>query len=285
MKLKYVLVMLAIGAGSVNVSLAQYDPDYIADKDSTNEEETAAAKAPGGGSNFFSGFSSGYSGSAPKVTAQSYKLGFSLGKDGANYWELNLFNSVPTVSPSATDTVEYVSNDLRKQFGGLANFSLSKTAYFGYGGDRSVRDVKGFQTDFRFGVKLVDTQNRKAGTDFLIPVFQSTFDVRYLIPLINARKATDERSRVDIKKSMVGNLSFRVSGSYMSIINTTTYDLYYATKQGILPNPNLLVVTPEMRFYVTNQIDFGVGYSYNNYDFLSNAVFFSISYGTPKSSN
>ena len=31
--------------------------------------------------------------------------------------------------------------------------------------------------------------------------------------------------------------------------------------------------------------DFGVGYSYNNYDFLSNAVFFSISYGTPKSSN
>jgi hypothetical protein len=229
-------------------------------------------------SNFFGGFSSGYAGTAPKISTETYHLGFSLGKGGSNYWDLYLFNSVPTVAP--VDTVEYVSNDLTRQFAGLFNFSLSKTAYFAYGKDPSVRDVKGLQTDFRFGVKVINTPVRRAGQELLIPVFQSTFDIRYLIPLMEARGATESKKERDIKTDMVGNLAFRVSGSYLYVMNTTQYDLYYTDKKGILPDPRILMITPEMRFYVTNQIDFGVGYAYNTDKVISNNLFFSINYGT-----
>ena len=242
------------------------------DKDSTSEKEQ----------HFFGGIASGYSGTSPKITSETYHLGFSLGKDGGNYWDLYLFNSLPTVAPQTIDTTEYVTNDIRRQLGGLANFSISKVGYFAYGGDRSIRDLKGLQLDFRTGVKLVDIPLRRQGSDFLIPIFQSTFDIRYLIPLIPPRKATDGNGKVDIRKSMVGNLSFRLSGAYMTVLNTTNYDLYYATKKGIIPNPNLLVLTPEMSFFVTNQLYVSVGYSYNSYEFLTNAVFFSLSYGKPK---
>ena len=248
--------------------------------DSSSSESPSPDKAQ----RFFGGFASGYSGTSPKITAETYHLGFALGKEGGNYWDLYLCNSVPTIPPNNGDTVEYVSNDIRRQLGGLANFSLSKVGYFGYGGDRSIRDIKGFQTDFRFGVKMVDVPIRRSGTDFLIPIFQSTFDFRYLIPLVPPRKATDGNSKFDVRKNMVGNLSFRVSGSYMTVMNTTNYNLYYASKKGVIPNPNLLVVTPEMSFYVTNQLYFSVGYSYNNYNFIENAIFFQVSYGKPKGS-
>jgi hypothetical protein len=248
------------------------------------QSDTTDANNLGASHNFFSGFSSGYSGTSPKVTAKSYHLGFTLGNDGGNYWDLYLFNSVPTVAPADGDTIEYMSNDLRRQIGGIANFALSKTAFFGNGSDKTLKDIKGFQTDFRVGVKLVDTPIRRAGRDFLIPVFQSTFDIRYLIPLIPPRKLAEGKTKVDVRKSMVGNLSFRISGAYESVLNTSTYNLMYASRKGILPNPNFLVLTPEMSLYVTNQFYFGVGYAYNNVKFISNNFFFSINYGRQKSS-
>lgn len=255
-----------------NATVAQSQVPSV--PDSTAKAEVDAPKKK---SNFFGGFSSGYAGTAPKISTETYHLGFSLGKGGSNYWDLYVFNSVPTVAP--VDTVEYVGNDLRRQFAGILNFSVSKTAYFGNGKNPSVRDVKGFQTDIRFGMKLINTPVRRAGQEFLIPVFQSTFDLRYLIPLVKARTATEKKKAIDIRNEMVGNLAFRVSGSYLSVLNTTQYDLYYTTKKGILPNPNLFIVTPELRFYVTNQIDFGVGYAYNNEKVIADNLFFSFSYG------
>ncbi|MFT4600981.1 MAG: hypothetical protein ACI857_001158 [Arenicella sp.] len=267
---------LAFLFGNSNLQ-AQEEESNIAIADSTNQVITEGEPKKKG-SNFFGGFKSGYAGTAPKISTETYHLGFNLGKGGGNYWDLYVLNTVPTVSP--VDTVEYVGNDLRRQFAGILNFSLSKTAYFGYGKDASVRDVKGFQTDFRFGMKLINTPVRRAGEEFLIPVFQTTFDVRYLIPLLEARSATETKSEVDIRKEMVGNLAFRISGSYLSVMNTTSYNLYYTTKKGILPNPNLFIITPEVRFYVTNQVDFAVGYAYNNQQVLDDNLFFSISYGS-----
>lgn len=251
---------------------AQTTKDTIVPTSSNDKEPPAAF------SQFSLGAGVGSGSSTPKVTLNSYRFSALIGK---GYWDFYLFNSVPTVATTDADSERYVRNDLVKQLGGLLNLSVSKVGYFAYGGDPSVRDIKGAQIDFRIGGKAIDTPNRRKGTTFLIPIIQSTVDLRYLIPLINNkdRKKKGENTSANLKENMVGNLSFRFLGSFMQVLNQEVYDTYYTSRRGVPASPSIFTGTVEMFFYITDQIYINAGYSFTSQPLIKPIPFLSVSYG------
>jgi len=223
-------------------------------------------------------------GFTPKATVKTYKLSAAIGQ---GYWDFYLFNSLPAIPPVEGDSVTtqenrraYVRNDLVRQLGGLMNISLSKVGFFGYGGDEEVREIKGAQIDFRMGAKAVDAFNRRKGESFLIPIFQSTLDLRYLIPLVMYTKSSKKGdNKVNLKDRMVGNLSFRACGAFMQVLSSDVYDHTFISKKGVPASPTIWTGTFETFFYISDQIYINVGFAMTNQSQIPNTPFFSIAYG------
>ena len=226
-----------------------------------------------------SGFDGGIT---PKATVKTFKYSALIGK---GYWDFYFFNSLPTIAPAEGDSVEnaearrtYVRNDLVKQVGGLLNVSLSKVGYFAYGGEEEAKEVQGAQVDFRIGAKAVDVFNRRKDESLLIPILQSTFELRYLIPLIPPDKQKNETLKISDRK--VGGLHFRVLGAFMQVLNTEIYEKTFITKRGVPASPTVFAGTFETFFFISNKVYINVGYTFTNQEQIPNTPFFSISYGS-----
>ncbi len=219
--------------------------------------------------------SASFTGASPSLTLKTYKLKGLVGKGS---WDLYLFNTVPAITSKRQDSLEVLASDILNQLGGLFNFAMSKRGYFGSGHNLETRDIKGGQVDFRFGGKLLDSRNRELNSKFTIPIFQSTIDFRYLIPLVSHDVTTNQDEKFDLKNFIQGNLSFRVYGSFMQIFNTKVYDEYYQTKRGVMPTHSLFSVSGEVNLFITNQFYISAGYTVSNQTTLPRRSFFSISY-------
>ena len=230
------------------------------------------------GSSVLDQASLGYAGTSPNVTLKTYKLSALIGKSN---WDLYVYNSVSAFTVAAQDSATALGHDILNQLGGLLNVSLSKMGYFANGRDKSIRDVKGGQIDFRLGGKMLDAYNRNAFeggiVKSMVPLLQSTVDVRYLIPLVNPMERG--KQNFNVKQSMLGNLSFRVYGSFMQVLNGEIFDRYYTTKRGLPPKHSFFTGNVEVNLFITDQFYISAGYSMSNQqEALPNRSFFSISY-------
>lgn len=264
-------IYLALIMGLLSFTMNAQTADTIVPTSSNDKE------APAAFSQFSLGAGVGSGSSTPKVTLNSYRFSALIGK---GYWDFYLFNSVPTLATTEADSERYVRNDLVKQLGGLLNLSVSKVGYFAYGGDPSVKEIKGAQIDFRLGGKAIDVANRRKGNTFLIPILQSTVDLRYLIPLIDNKDRKNKGERTtNLREKMVGNLSFRFLGSFMQVLNQEVYGKYYTSRKGVPASPSIFTGTIEMFFYITDQIYINAGYSFTNQPLIKPIPFLSVSYG------
>ena len=218
--------------------------------------------------------SASFTGTSPQVTLKTYKLKALIGR---GFWDLYLFNTLPTLSIAKEDSLQALSDDLLNQLGGLLNVSLSRVAHFGYGGNEVNRDIKGGVMDVRTGVKMLDSRTReKDAKDFVVPVFQSTFDLRYLIPLVKPENSKSDQA--DIRNFSIGNLSFRVYGTFMQVLNTKVYDQYFTSERGVPPRHSLFTGSAEVNLFISNQIFLSAGYTLSNQETMLNRSFFSVSY-------
>ena len=226
-------------------------------------------------SELFDQASVSFSDISPMVTLKSFKFSALIGK---GEWDMYIYNTVPGLSLSVEDTAKALSTGILSQIGGLLNMSLSKVGYFGNGGDKLNREVKGGQIDFRVGGKVLDALDRTKGegADFLVPILQSSLDVRYLIPLVSP-----DHNREDgefISNIMQGNLSVRVYGTAMQILRSPIYDRFFINERGILPKHTVFTGNVELNLFVTNEFYLSLGYSISNEPMLPARTFFSISY-------
>lgn len=242
-------------------------------------------------------FSSGYAGAgaAPKVNLKTYQFTALVGKSSLDFY---LYNSVPSVVPtlqkdSNLQTPEerknnpsrrYLSNDVLQQVGGVLNLSLGKK--FNFSKDSLLRDVKGGKLDIHFGGKLLEAP-MEDGSKFF-PSALAYFDYTYLIPLMN----NTGQKKFD-KESMVGNLSFKISGAaqkfftnsgktdaYSSFFRSFDLDDVTGTTIVSVPKPILFSGNIEGFFYITNQIAISGGYFYSSDPLIHSYPYFSISYGS-----
>lgn len=218
--------------------------------------------------------SASFTGTSPQVTLKTYKLKALIGR---GYWDLYLFNTLPTFSIAREDSLQALSDDLLNQLGGLLNVSLSRVGHFAYGGNEANKDIKGGAMDIRTGVKMLDSRTReKNSKDFVVPVFQSTFDLRYLIPLVKPENSNSDQN--DLRNFSIGNLSFRVYGTFMQIMNTKVYDQFFTSERGIPPRHSLFTGSGEVNLFISNQIFITAGFSVSNQETMPSRTFFSISY-------
>ena len=230
-------------------------------------------------SNVLDQASLGYAGTSPNLTLKTYKLSALIGK---SQWDLYMYNSVSAYTIAAEDSSVALGNDILNQLGGLFNISLSKMGYFANGTDPGLRDIKGGQLDFRIGGKVLDAYNRNlndgASLSSMVPLLQSTLDVRFLVPLVNPgdRKNTPN---FDLRDKMLGNLSIRVYGTAMQVLRQDVFNRYYTDVFGNAPSTTVLTGNIEMNLFITNQFYISAGYSLSNQKGqLANRSFFSISY-------
>lgn len=263
-----------------------------------------------GGADFFNQASIGMNGSNTSVTLKTIKLSAMIGNsEHSTPWDLYLFNSVNAFSIQDSDRIDAVGKDLLNQIGGVFNIALAKTGYFAYEGKPDLKGVKGGVCEFRIGARAVDIQNRVDDKKFLVPLIQSTADVRYLIPLVDNQDRHNRKS--DIKSRMKGNLSFRTYVGYIHVFenqpsvtevseyyskNGTLDGLggpYYRTfrvmgglKDGYAPPTDIMTFNFEANLFITNAFYISFGYT-STYDVKSlgyqsrvpgSKTFFSISY-------
>lgn len=243
------------------------------------DADTIPEKKPAAFSQFSLGTGLGSASGTPKVTLNSYRFSALIGN---GFWDFYLFNSVPTIGTAEGDSEQYLRGDLVRQLGGLLNLSMSKVGYFGYGGDPEVREVKGAQIDFRMGMKAIDVANRRKGNSFLIPILQTSLDLRYLIPLILHDQNYRSGQKINLKDKMVGNLSFRFLGTLMQVLDQSIYGTYYTSRKGVPSSPTIFTGTTEMYFYISDQIYINAGYTFTNQKLIAPVPFLSISYGAKK---
>ena len=230
-----------------------------------------------GGQQVLDQASVGFAGSSPNITLKTYKLSALIGK---GTWDLYLYNSVPAYSIDRSDSITNLGGDILNQLGGLMNVSLSKTGYFANGENKTYKDIKGGQIDFRMGGKLLDSQNRLGADkyEFMVPVLQSTIDVRYLIPLVNPLERK-KNLNTDLRKGLMGNLSFRVYGGVMQVLNKKVYNRMFEDERGNAPKrATLFTGNVEFNLFLTDQFFISAGYSMSNEQRVPNRSFFSISY-------
>jgi hypothetical protein len=261
---------------TVKAKAAKVKPikDTILDKWQTTDNLGEKAKHE---SQLLEKFSVGYSGVSPKVNLQTYKFSALVGK---GYWDFYFHNSVPTVTPSPDDSIKYVSSDILQHVGGLLNVELGKIGYFGFGKDPSLRFFKGAQADFRLGGRMIDIPNRRTGTYQFIPAVQSSLELRYLIPLVSSEVDKETGEKKSMQERFIGNLTFRFQASTRYVFQSNTYDRYYETARGNLPNHLMLIGNAEVYFYVSNKIFISAGYAFSNIPTVPSLPFFSVSYGS-----
>ncbi len=233
-------------------------------------------------SEFLDLFSLGYNGASPKINLKTYNFKAYIGKTDFDFY---LFNSVPAVIPDTAVQKRYISNDILQQVGGLFNIALGKVAYFGHG-DSELKYVKGAQMDVRIGGKLMEAPytTQKEGNRFF-PAFQTSADLRYLIPLVAPSKGKKDIKK-SIKDNMVGNLSFRFQGSLVQFFPSSQRDdpysryfLVYEGNKPVYPKSTLFAANIEMFFYITNKVYISAGYFFSNDPLIDKYPFFSVSYG------
>jgi hypothetical protein len=250
-------------------------------------------------------FSSGYAGAgaAPKVNLNTYKFTALLGKSSMEFY---LHNSVPTVVPTLLEdsniqtpeerkknpSRRYLSNDILQPIGGLLNLSLGKKIFFNR--DSILKDVKGGQLDFYIGGKLLESPFER-GSEFF-PSAQAYFDYKYLIPLLNDINpiSTDTLSKKKkySRDALVGNLSFKISGSiqkfFTNQIASDPYSAFFKTYElddetgltnVLLPRSVAFSGNIECFFHITNQIAISGGYFYCSDPLIHSYPYFAISYG------
>ena len=217
--------------------------------------------------------SASFAGTSPQVTLKTYKLKALIGQ---GYWDLYLFNTLPTLSIGRADSALALSDDIMNQLSGLMNVSLSRMAYFANGGDDINREIKGGILDFRSGIKMLDSYTREVDDSFFLPIFQSTFDMRYMIPLVSP--GSRQQNDVNLRNFAIGNLSFRIYGSFMQILNGKLYDEYFTNERGVAPKHSLFTGNAEVNLFISNQIFISAGYALSNQSTLPSRTFFSVSY-------
>jgi len=217
--------------------------------------------------------SASFTGTSPNVTLKTYKLNALIGN---GTWDLFIYNTLPTLTIERTDSLQAFSDDLLNQLGGLLNFSLSREAYFANGGDELNKDIKGGIFNFRLGSKVLDSRARSAGNDIFIPVLQSSLDLQYRIPLVDPKKKNPGAS--SLKDFAVGNLSVRLYGTFMRVLNQDLYNQYYTSERGVPPRKTLLTANAEVNLFITNAVFISAGYTISNEANIPERAFFSISY-------
>lgn len=214
----------------------------------------------------------------PNVTLKTLKLTALLGKGEWGKWDFYIINTVPTLTvQSENEARESFSSDLLHQIGGMFNVSLSKVAYFANGGDKENKDIRGAQFDFRAGGKVVDAKVR-TGNNFLIPMFQSSLDLRYLIPLVDPKKK--QKENVTLRDKLAGNLSFRVYSTFMQIGNQEKYANVAANEKGVSANTTVLTLGGEINLFITGAFFISGGYAktFDTHGILPDRAFIGLSY-------
>lgn len=206
----------------------------------------------------------------PRLNLKTYKLSANI---SGSWWDFYLLNSVPTVVANNEDSVESFANEILNQTGGILNVALSKVGYFANGHDDLNKDIRGAQIDFRAGAKLLDPPT-SSYSEFLVPIFQSSLDLRYLIPLSSGKI----KNKAELRNKMVGNLSFRVYATYMKVFADSTYNVYYQTRKGNPPNNSVFVYNYEMNLFISNELFVSFGQSFSNVETIPNRTFISLSY-------
>lgn len=206
----------------------------------------------------------------PRLNVKTYKLSAEIAN---TWWDFYLLNTVPTFNINEEDSIRSFSNEVLNQTGGIFNASLSKVGYFANGKDDLNKDVKGAQVDFRAGTKLLDPPTRSY-SEFLVPTFQTSLDLRYLIPLAGAKV----KHRSDLKKEIIGNLSFRVYSTWQKIFANKTYDAYFISRKGNPPPNSILTYSYEINLFITNEFFISFGQTYSNLITMPNRTIISLSY-------
>ena len=271
MNRKIRLIMYLLPFSIIMASAAQAQ-----DEDTNAMRDTASIQTP---AELLSKFSFGSAlgneaYSVPKVAIKTYKFAALIGK---GTWDLNLTNSVPAFSVNSNNGEQYMRNDLIRQLGGAVNFSLGRSGYFANGKNASLKDIKGARFEFRAGGKVLDAIDELTQKRNFVPVFQSTLDIGFMIPLFNPQQAKTKAKRT--AEDMVGNLSIRFIGAGMYIASTEVYNGYYTSRKGIAPDPSIMAGTFDVFFYITNKLYVNFGYSFSNQQEIKPIPYLSISYG------
>lgn len=206
----------------------------------------------------------------PRIGLRTYKLSANIIN---SWWDLYLHNNLPTFLPNAKDSVAAFGNEILNQLGGVLNISLSKVGYFGNGGDKLNRDIKGALIDFRFGAKLIDPPTRNY-SEFLVPAFQTSLDFRYLIPLVESKNVNAS----DLRTNLLGNLSLRFYSTYQKIFNSETYGEYFKSRKGNPAATDIISMNYELNLFITNVFYLSFGQSFSNVSTIPDRTVFSFSY-------
>lgn len=187
-----------------------------------------------------------------------------------------LYNTIPTLTNRSMDTTMLFTNDLLNQTGGLLNIALSHINYFANGHDKLNKDIKGAQFDFRTGAKVINPMNQH---EQFVPVIQTSFDLRYNIPLVK------DGTRNDLRNDMMGNLSFRFYTTLLNVMSSKTYNNYYKSVEGNPPlHQNILTFNYEINIFIFDEFFLSFGRSFGkspNFDKINGMIprtFLSISY-------
>lgn len=206
----------------------------------------------------------------PRLNLKTYKLSAEIAN---TWWDFYVLNTVPTFTVNEKDSIKSFSNEVLNQTGGVLNAALSKVGYFANGKDDLNKEIKGAQVDFRAGTKLLDPPTRKYD-EFIVPTFQTSLDLRYLIPLSSSRVKNKE----ELRNKMIGNLSFRVYGTWQKIFANKTYDSYFISRKGNTPPNSITTYGYEMNLFLTNELFISFGQTFSNLSTMPNRTVISLSY-------
>jgi len=206
----------------------------------------------------------------PRLNLKTYKLSAEI---AGGWWDFYLLNTVPTFNVNKKDSIKSFSNELLNQTGGILNAALSKVAYFANGKDDMNKDIRGAQLDFRAGTKLIDPPTRNY-SEFIVPVLQTSLDLRYLIPLVSS-KVKDKK---ELRNKMIGNLSFRLYGTWQKIFANKTYDNYFISRKGNAPPNSMVTYGYEINMFISNEIFISFGQTFSNLIVMPTRTIISLSY-------
>ena len=206
----------------------------------------------------------------PRLNLKTYTLSAEI---AGTWWDFYVLNTVPTFNINEKDSVKSFSNEVLNQTGGIFNVALSKVAYFANGNDDLNKDIRGAQLDFRAGSKLMDPPTRRY-SEFVVPTFQTSLDLRYLIPLATSRV----KSKEELRKRMIGNLSFRVYGTWQKIFANKTYNTYFVSRKGNDPPNSIATYGYEINLFITNELFLSFGQTFSNLVVMPTRTLISLSY-------
>lgn len=206
----------------------------------------------------------------PRLNLKTYKLSAEIAN---TWWDFYVLNTVPTFTINEEDSIKSFSNEVLNQTGGILNVALSKVGYFANGKDDANKDIRGAQVDFRAGSKLMDPPTHKY-SEFIVPTFQTSLDLRYLIPLSFSKI----KDKTELRKKMVGNLSFRLYGTWQKIFANKTYDNYFISRKGNAPPNSITTYGYEINLFITNEFFLSFGQTFSNLVVMPTRTLISLSY-------